>query len=353
MVNVAVLGGGGTGCYVAGELTLRGYSVCLYEEKKYWHENIDGILEREGIELTGLGVNGFAKIEKITDNLSEAIDGVELIIVCMVAWRHKELAEQLKPIVKDDDVIVMSAGNFGSIVLKHTFGLESKTVVGETMGNMFSCRMVGDGVAVAAGPYKTKSVAAFPAKDNHKVLERFSKFYSCKEAKNVFETALNAPNVTIHLAASLLNTGGIERDPEFKLYRDGLSQGVINCQKVIESEKHKIMAQLGYSSVVHTDYMDDLVQYDKFPELDCFRDLAGPSSMLHRYIVEDVLIGNSVLMRLGDLLGIPTPTVKALIQIARAINGENYFEKGIKLEDLGVTAALPEEINRYLETGDY
>ena len=66
MAQVAVLGGGGTGCYIAAELKLRGYSVNLYEEAVYWHENIDGIRKRGGIELTGNGLNGFAVLDKIT-----------------------------------------------------------------------------------------------------------------------------------------------------------------------------------------------------------------------------------------------------------------------------------------------
>ena len=130
MAQVAVLGGGGTGCYIAAELTLRGYSVNLYEEKAYWSENIDGILRRGGVKMTGLGLNGFAKLTQITDDLAKAVEGVELILVSMVAWRHKKLAQELKPLVRNDTVIVFSAGNFGSIVFKQVFGPECKAVVG-------------------------------------------------------------------------------------------------------------------------------------------------------------------------------------------------------------------------------
>lgn len=352
MAHVAVLGGGGTGCYIAAELALRGYSVNLYEEKTYWHENIDDIVEKGGIELTGLGLNGFATLNLITDDLSEAVKDVELIIVSMVAWRHKKLAEMLSPLVNDETVIVLSAGNFGSIFFKRAFMPECRAVVGETMGNMFSCRMCGNAVAVASGVYSAKTVAAFPAKDTPRLMERFSKFYACQEGKNVFETALNAPNICIHLAGSLLNTAAVERDPGFALYRQGLSQGVINCQRTVEEEKRKIMETMGYKMVIHTDFMDRLVQYDQFPELDCFRNLAGPSNMKHRYVVEDATTGDSILMCLGARLGIPTPTVRALVQIACAVNQDDYFEKGLSLDDLGITGSTPEEINDYLYEGE-
>ena len=183
-------------------------------------------------------------------------------------------------------------------------------------------------------------------------MDRFSKFYPCHEGKNVFETALNAPNVCIHLAGSLLNTAAVEHNPNFALYRQGLSQGVINCQRAVEEEKRKIMEAMGYQMVTHTEMMDRLVQYDQYPELDCFRDLSGPSSMKHRYVVEDSTIGDSILMHLGQRLGIPTPTVHALVQIAGAVNREDYFKQGLSLEDLGITGTTPEEINAYLYAGE-
>ena len=343
MAQIAVLGGGGTGCYIAAELSLRGFHVALYEEKEYWHENIDGILERSGVEMTGLGVNGFAKIGEITDDLASALKGCDLVIISMVAWRHKKLAEALKPLV--------TAGNFGSIILKRTFGLDCKTVVGEISGNMFPCRMIGAGKAVAAGMYKSKAVAAFPARDTGILMARYSKFFACTPAKNVFEAALNAPNVVIHLAGSLLNTCSIERNPAFALYKDGLSQGVINCQKAVQAEKQKIMEAMGYQMVIHTAQMERLVQYDKYPEFDCFRSLAGPDCMHHRYVEEDATIGNSILLQLGQRLNIPTPTIRALVQIAGAVNQEDYFARGLKFEDLGITGQTPEEINEYLFSG--
>lgn len=82
--------------------------------------------------------------------------------------------------MRNDTVIVFSAGNFGSIVFKQVFGPECKAVVGETLGNLFSCRMLGEGVGIAAGRYQAKMVAAFPARDNKRLMERFSQFYDCE-----------------------------------------------------------------------------------------------------------------------------------------------------------------------------
>lgn len=351
MKRIAVLGGGGTGCCLAADLALRGYQVALYEKKEYWHENINGIFERGGVEMGGRGMTGFARFSLITDRLPDALEGAELIFIAMVAWRHGELFGELRPLLKEGDTVIFSAGNFGSILLKRMLGLDSKILIGETMGNIFSCRMLGEGRAVCAAPYASKMLAAFPAVDNKELCARYSEIYPCVEAKNIFEVTLNAPNIVIHLAGSILNACAIDRDKDFALYRSGLSKSVINCQKAVEAEKARIMDKLGYKVVVHTDYMEKLVQYDKYPELDYFRDLKGPGSMQHRYIREDSTVGNSILMRLGAVLGVETPTVRALVQIAGAINNTDYFRAGLTLKELGVTGVLPDEINAYLLTG--
>ena len=62
-------------------------------------------------------------------------------------------------------------------------------------------------------------------------------------------------------------------------------------------------------------------------------------------------MGDSILMHLADRLGLKTPTIHALVQLAGAVNQEDYFEKGLTLEDLGITGRTPEEINTYLFNG--
>ncbi len=352
MKRIAVLGGGGTGCCLAADLALRGHQVALYEKKEYWHEHIEGIRKRGGIEVGGKGLTGFAKLALITDSLAAALQGSELVFIAMVAWRHNELAQELKPLLKEGDTVVFSAGNFGSIILKRILGLDSGVITGEMMGNIFPCRMLGEGSAVCASPYAPKMIAAFPAVDNKRLCEAYSEVYPCTEAKNVFEAALNAPNVVIHLAGSILNACAVDRDSDFAFYRSGLSESVINCQKAVEAEKARLMEKLGYKMIMHTDYMEKLVQYDKYPEFDCFRDLKGPDSMQHRYVREDATVGDSILMRLGSKLGVEMPTVRALVTIAGAVNNTDYFSTGLTLEELGVTGSTPDEINGYLLTGE-
>ncbi len=350
--KVAVLGGGNTGCVMSAEFTLRGFDVTLYEEKKYWHEHIDGILANGGVvTLTGNDVTGDAHISRITDDLSSAIEDADVIFVSLVSWRHEEIGSKLKGVLKSGQTVIFSAGNFASIRMRQIWGMDAPVVVGEMMGNIFPSRMVDDRTALIGMKLAPKMVAAFPASDTEKLIQAVSPVLPCTAGRNVFEAALNSPNVVIHLAGSLTNLCNAERDEHFKMYLDGLSPSVLNCMKAVEEEKRAVMDRMGYKMVIHTSFIEQLMEYDKYPQFELFRNLEGPTSRLHRYINEDARCGDCLLLDLGKRLGVQMPTLEALMTLASVINDFDYASEGITLDKLGVVGKTPEEINTYLELG--
>ena len=56
----------------------------------------------------------------------------------------------------------------------------------------------------------------------------------------------------------------------------------------------------------------------------------------HRYMLEDVRIGLSFLVSVGELAGVPTPLARAFLAIGGAICGEDFMETGRTLASLGL-----------------
>ncbi len=77
----------------------------------------------------------------------------------------------------------------------------------------------------------------------------------------------------------------------------------------------------------------------------------GPSNFSHRYITEDVPFGLVPTSSLGDLLGVPTPTMKAIIQFASIINDVDYWREGNTAEKMGLKGMTAEQIVRYATYG--
>lgn len=353
--RITVIGAGGTGLAAAADLSLAGRSVTLYEEPQY-EKNLRVVADRGGIKLVGAGRTGQAKVDRLTTDIREALDGVQVVLVAVVAQRHAQVARLCAPVLRDGQTVVFSPGNAGSLVLARTLREEMRTPrvkIAELEGNLYPCRVTGEAEAVIAVPFKSKHVAAFPARDTGAVVEALSPFYAVQPATNVVEAALNSPNVVIHLAASLLNMGAIERSGgAYYLYRTGLTPSVMRCVEAVHGEKKRVFDALGYQERSPLDHLRKVARTDEFPEFDLFRGLIGPTCATHRYITEDAGAGVSLMISLGDLCGVPVPHTKALVSLASAINQVDYLATGRTLRNLGLGGMTPERLNRFLKDGE-
>ena len=283
---------------------------------------------------------------------AEALADAEVVLISAMAKRHDAITSWIAPHLKDGQVVCFSAGNCASITLKKKLG-DKKVVVGEMQGNIGPCRLVDPTTVTCAFPYAEKPVAAFPAKDNDALVAGLSPVYPCRAVKNVFQATLSSPNVTIHLAGTLMNTSKLETTSDFRLYQDGMSPSVAAVISAVEDERDLVMDQMGYPRTRAVGQIYALLEYPKHPEVAQFRVLAGPTKGVHdRYVVEDAHAGNSLLASIAKNFGIGTPVVNALLTLASVLNNEDFYAGGLTLENLGLAGKSAEEINRYLETGE-
>jgi opine dehydrogenase len=79
--------------------------------------------------------------------------------------------------------------------------------------------------------------------------------------------------------------------------------------------------------------------------------MKGPEHLKDRYIAEDVPYGMVLLSTLGDLLGVPTPTHDAVIQLASVINRTHYLKTGRGAKELGLAKMDKAALKRFLSEG--
>jgi len=171
-------------------------------------------------------------------------------------------------------------------------------------------------------------------------------------AKNVFEATLNSPNIDTHLLGSLLNTGAIEKaGGNYLFYKQGLTPSVIKCIEAFHGEKAALFRALGYEDRSRPESIKKAARPDEYPELELLLTASGPTNMRHRFVDEDARVGASLIISLGDLLGIPTPLARAMVNFASIINDFDYLKHGRTLDNLGLSNLAPEELNRYLKEG--
>ena len=107
--TVAVLGAGHGGCAAAVDLTARGFDVHLHARRK---ERVEQLNKAGGISGTGIQ-NGLYPIAMITDDVSKAIAGVDLIMLVVPSIAHEYYAAKLAPLLDGKIPIFLNPGHTG------------------------------------------------------------------------------------------------------------------------------------------------------------------------------------------------------------------------------------------------
>jgi opine dehydrogenase len=364
-MRVAVLGGGNGAHACAADLKLADFDVILWEFPDF-SERITPILDRGGISLKGPGRHGFASL-KATTNIGEAMEGASLILISIPAFGHRRIAENCGPYLKAGQCVLLCPGSTGgALEFAHVFkakNLGEGVLLGETATLPYACRLSGP----AEVEIKVRSpwilAAAFPGRDTRDFIELLTPLFpGVVPAVNVLETGLNNGNLLAHPAPTILNTGRIEFSKgEFYLFQEGFTASVGKVVQAIENERLELCHALGYKMIPSEERILKLGYHSKvasslaeaYGTSPVFRSLKGPESLQDRYISEDVKYGLVLLSSLGEMLGVSTPTIDAVIQMASIINEKDYRREGRTVESLGIGGMRVDELNYFLQEGTH
>lgn len=350
MERVAILGAGNAGHAMAADLALAGLAVNLYELPEY-EQNLEPIRERGGIEATGVVRQGFARLNRVTSAIDEAIRGVDHVLVVTRALAHERLAELCAPYVHPGQTFTLLPGSGGSLVFGHLLR-EKQIVTAETVTLPYACRVVGPAtVHVHAGPGRREVLGAFPALETGRVIDELRALYpTLVPAENVLEVALYNPNVLLHTVGALFNLGRIEYSQgEFWMYKEGFTPSVWKIVNGLDREKMALLSALDLPSMPYLAHYEWRYggHWSDFAAVTS----KGPASADTRYLTEDVPMGLLLWASLGDLVGVPAPNAKAIIQITGTVHDQDYWGWGRTVDRLGLAGMSIEQLKVYLQTG--
>jgi len=351
--NCAVLGAGAGGCAVAADLSLAGIEVNLYELPEF-QKNLQSIIHRGGIEIRGKARQGFAKLNKVTTDIREAIRDVRYLFVTVQAVGHEIIAERCAPYLEDGQAIILFPGSAGSLQIAKTLkglGVKKNIFIGEAITLPYQCDLVGPAevdVWGVTGP--NNYFSAFPAKDTEKIIDDLRTVYpSLCPATNVLEVGLLNPNIVKH-PMILFSVARLEfsKGP-FCLNREGMTPSVWKVFNNVDAEKMAILKQLGLNSISDMELLARIlpISYDDWVTLNPKRVMSVKS----RFITEDVPIGMVLLSSIGKMIGVNTPTIDSIIHLCSVINETDYYKQGRTVEKLGISGINVETLNKFLDKG--
>ncbi len=371
---IAVLGGGNGGHAIAANLSLAGFKVNFFELPQF-AESFEKVLRTKEIQIQGISIDGVAKLNLATTDIQQAIKDAEVIFVKTPAFGHKAMAEVCAPFVQDGQIIVLMPGSGGSLEFVNIFKqrkVKREVTFAESCTLPYGARLKGPGHVSVLINAMILPTGVFPSKKTEEVIPKLKQFYSMIiPAKDVLEAAINNPNPIVHPVATLLSATRIEHSKgEFYLYAEGMTPAVARTYESLNQERLSICKALGYKlhhwdNLEFKDYnLGETEEECRYRILNTSMDAAfgkdgisagikmkGPEHLKDRYVTEDVPYGMVLLSTLGDLLGVPTPTHDAVIQLASVINRTDYWKTGRGMKQLGLSQFDKKGLKKFLLEG--
>lgn len=371
---IAILGAGNGGQCSAADLTLAGFKVNLYQLPQFEKE-FEDIARKKEIVIEGVGRTGTARLNKATYDIADVLEDVDIILVIMPSFGHAAMARLAAPHLRGGQIVAVLPGNGGTLEwhkILQDAGVEAEILFAESCTLPYGARLFEPGRVKNIIEALTLPTGVFPSKRTDEVIPKLQELYpTVTPCKDVLEAAINNANPIVHPAATLLNAGRIEYSRgEFYLYKEGMTPAVARTYESLNEERLAICDRLGWK-LYHWDNLD-FRGYELGDNLEEIRDkilntsmdaafgkdsiyagiqMIGPSTMQDRFVTEDAPYGLTLMAQIGDMVGVPTPTTKALIQLCSVINRADYWAGGRGVKELGLEGLDVQSLPVFLREG--
>ncbi len=355
----AVLGAGHGGQAMAGHLAYLGYQVSLYNRTD---ERLEPIRHSGGVTLNGV-VNGFGPIEVATSNMQEAIADADIIMVVVPADAHRYMATEAAPYLRDGQIVVLHPGRTGgALEFLHVItscGTKAEVTIAEAQTLIYAARNNNPAQVTIYGIKNSIPVAALPGHHTAQVVNALRvAMPQFVPGDNVLKTSLDNIGAIFHPGLVILNAARIEATRgDFDFYMDGVTPTVAKVLETMDAERVAVAAALGIPAMSARNWLYvayDAVGrtlYEAIQNNHGYKGIKAPTGIYHRYLTEDVPMSLVPIAALGDLLAVPTPTIRSMVHLGSLLIGEDYWQEGRTVERMGIAGLTAKEIRRFVMEG--
>lgn len=361
--TVTIIGAGIGGIYLVAMLALVGCKVRLHDIDD---SRLVDLRNAKGIEVEGKG-GGFAPLEMATTDLKAAAEGADVFIVCTGGTFQEKVAEQLAPLLRDGQVILLVQGNTGgALVVRRVLdkaGCKAKVDIAEMDNYPMSAWRRGPAKIAPIVVKKGLQIAAFPGKRTDAVFAQLGPLFSTSvKAPNIVYTGFVNANAMLHVANCVGNAGLIDRGIGYKFYAEGVTPMIGKVYEAINAERVAVAAVLGAKVPDLAEWWDTTYGVREKTLSEAAQKLTTnsdgpyqatgtPKNFEHKYVSEDVPVGLIPMSEIGRAVGVATPAIDAVIRIASLMAGSNFTEQARTLDRMGLAGKDAAGIKRIVDEG--
>ncbi len=333
--NIAVIGGGSIGTQFACICASKGYKVNVFTSKPALYDGTLEVVDESNKVTVG-------KINKATNDISQALDGCQIILVTHPAFRLKKVADQLLPHIKKEMKIGVLPGTGGAEFAFREcmkagaalFGLQRVPTVArlEQYGKRVRCE----------GLRTELFLASIPGRDAENLSAFMSSLWGipCSALPNYLSVTLTPSNPLLHttrlrtLFADYEEGTVYKRNPLFYgEWTDASSELLVACDNELQMML-KAMDKLDLRHVrsLKLHYESDTAEAmtKKLSGIKSLHNLPSPMKQVHdvwvpdfksRYFTADFPYGLAIIEAFAAVLGFDAPHIKDTMDWYRRVTG--------------------------------
>jgi opine dehydrogenase len=345
-MRIAVLGGGAGGAAAGAELVSAGHEVRFWSRSQ---ETICAFQQQGGIAYEGVLGNGLAKPKLTTCDLAAAIDGAEVLLVCLPAFAHADMASALARIGSNAPVVLNPGQTGGALEFRESYRACAGThpPVAELSTLTYVARKYSPERVTITGCARSVRLAGLPGAERAVRLAE-ALFPAANRMPDILACDLANVNMILHAPGAVLAAAWIEaKRGDFTFYVEGMTKGVARVMRALDRERRSVAHAFGHelpsiaaemqaigtveASITDT---DDLVGAIASGEAN--RRIKAPDSLHHRYYREDFGFGLLPFTALAAIAGVETPVAVSLLRIAETLLGTHFAASGRSAERMGI-----------------
>jgi len=361
-MHIAVLGGGNGSFAAAGDLALAGHDIRLWRRDKravtVHHAAANKIIIKD--------FKGRHEIAPalVTSDIAEAVRGAELIVCPTPATAQADIAKHLAPHLIDGQVVFLPPGTFGSMLFAQALraaGNPADVAFAETGTLPWLTRKHGPFEVAITVRAKRLPTGTFPVRSKAHALAVIARAFPgvIEDCGDALSGALMNAGPIIHPPLITMNAGPIEHFERWDIHKEGTQPAIRRVTDRLDAERIAVREALGYGAPHFPlanhyaksgeEWMYGRGSHDRLTDSGDWRERIVLTQ--HRYMLEDVRIGLSFIISVGELAKVPTPLARAFCNIGSAICNEDFLQTGRTLTGLGLGHLDRHALQRLLREG--
>jgi len=344
-MRILVIGCGNAGLIHTAKLIEKGFEVGILKTSNIVNEDFYSLIHKEGgynvKDETNEGNRFWVKPAFITKDVESAVRFGDILFITTTTLQHEHVAKLIAPYVRDGQIIVLLPGYMGSQIFKHH--IHKDVTYSEWETTAYNGRIM-ESMYVRITFYNPRNaISVLPVSRKDEVLGILSSMFDNTRytRKHILESAIHNPNLIVHTIGMLLSASRIEYSKgEFWMYREAFTKSVVNVIRAFDEQKNKILNLFGCDSLNYFDAAKWRNEEDLSKDaMEVFMSFAassnkGPSTLEHRYLLEDVPAGLCLFSSVGKVAGVETTIADSIINLTSALLSRDFWQEGRTIQKL-------------------